>query len=60
MASLAFDGVGKTYTDGTVAVANVSFTIANGEFVVLVGPSGCGNRPCCAWPQGWSCSTAAG
>ncbi|KQT02789.1 sn-glycerol-3-phosphate ABC transporter ATP-binding protein UgpC [Rhizobium sp. Leaf386] len=42
MASLAFDGVGKTYTDGTVAVANVSFTIANGEFVVLVGPSGCG------------------
>jgi multiple sugar transport system ATP-binding protein len=42
MASLAFDGVGKTYSDGTVAVANVSFTIANGEFVVLVGPSGCG------------------
>ncbi|MFC3075921.1 ABC transporter ATP-binding protein [Shinella pollutisoli] len=42
MASMTFDGIGKTFPDGTVAVANVSFAIADGEFVVLVGPSGCG------------------
>ncbi|MGY5810247.1 ABC transporter ATP-binding protein [Rhizobium sp. LEGMi198b] len=42
MASMTFEGIGKTYPDGTVAVANVSFTVGDGEFVVLVGPSGCG------------------
>ena len=42
MASLTFDGVGKTYFDGTIAVANASLAVADGEFVVLVGPSGCG------------------
>uniref|UniRef100_UPI00111BE8F5 ATP-binding cassette domain-containing protein n=1 Tax=Ensifer aridi TaxID=1708715 RepID=UPI00111BE8F5 len=42
MASMTFDGIGKTFPDGTVAVANVAFTVADGEFVVLVGPSGCG------------------
>ena len=42
MASLTFDRVGKTYFDGTVAVANASVDVADGEFVVLVGPSGCG------------------
>ncbi|CDM60365.1 MULTISPECIES: ABC transporter ATP-binding protein [Rhizobium] len=42
MASMTFDGIGKTFPDGTVAVANVTFSVADGEFVVLVGPSGCG------------------
>ncbi|ANP91041.1 ABC transporter ATP-binding protein [Rhizobium leguminosarum] len=42
MASMTFDGIGKTFPDGTVAVANVSFSVGDGEFVVLVGPSGCG------------------
>ena len=39
---MTFREIGKTFPDGTIAVANVSFTLADGEFVVLVGPSGCG------------------
>ncbi len=42
MATLTFDNIGKTFPNGTTAVANVSFTLEDGEFVVMVGPSGCG------------------
>ncbi|GAA0545243.1 ABC transporter ATP-binding protein [Halorubrum ejinorense] len=46
-ASVALDGVGKTYggdgEEGSVrALDDVSFSVADGEFVCLVGPSGCG------------------
>ncbi|EMA58854.1 ABC transporter [Halorubrum distributum JCM 13561] len=44
-ASVALDGVGKTYPgDGGAvrALDDVSFSVADGEFVCLVGPSGCG------------------
>ncbi len=37
-----FDGVSKTYDDGTEAVSNFNLEIQKKEFVVLVGPSGCG------------------
>lgn len=32
----------KIYPDGTVAVEEISFEIASGDFCVLIGPSGCG------------------
>ena len=41
MAGLALRGIGKSF--GAVDVIHdVSFDIADGEFVVFVGPSGCG------------------
>lgn len=40
--ALAFDDVGKTFPDGTAALRGVSFTVADGEFVTVVGPSGSG------------------
>src|SRR6266702_6669417 len=42
MAGVTFDGVTKTYPDGTTAVDGLDLEIADGEFRVLVGPSGCG------------------
>lgn len=41
-----FDHAGKTYEDGTVALDDVSFKIARGDFVFLVGPTGCGKSTC--------------
>ena len=42
MAEVQLDRVRKVYPDGHVAVAGASFTVADGELLVLVGPSGCG------------------
>jgi multiple sugar transport system ATP-binding protein len=42
MAGVTFDGVTKTYPDGTTAVNSLNLDIEDGEFMVLVGPSGCG------------------
>jgi ABC-type sugar transport system ATPase subunit len=41
MAELRVDNLLKTYGDKAV-VNNVSFTVAEGEFSILLGPSGCG------------------
>jgi len=40
--SLAFDGIGMVFPDGTEALHDISFTVNKGEFVTVVGPSGCG------------------
>jgi multiple sugar transport system ATP-binding protein len=42
VAGVSFDGVTKTYADGTTAVRDLDLDIRDGEFMVLVGPSGCG------------------
>jgi NitT/TauT family transport system ATP-binding protein len=45
MAVLEIKGLGKTYGSGasaTHAVGDVTFSVAEGEFVCVVGPSGCG------------------
>jgi multiple sugar transport system ATP-binding protein len=42
MAAVSFDGVTKTYLDGTTAVNGLDLEITDSEFMVLVGPSGCG------------------
>lgn len=39
---ITFEGVTKTFADGTKGVDNLSLTINSGEFFVLIGPSGCG------------------
>ena len=42
MASVTFENVKKIYSNGHLAFDRASFTVADGELMVLVGPSGCG------------------
>jgi len=56
--SLAFDGVGMVFPDGTEAIRDVSFTVREGEFVTVVGPSGCGKSTLLRIASGLTSSTA--
>lgn len=42
MAEIVLDHVNKSYPDGHTAVRDLNLTIADGEFLILVGPSGYG------------------
>jgi multiple sugar transport system ATP-binding protein len=42
MASIHFEGVGKVFPEGTVALEDFDLDVKDGEFMVLVGPSGSG------------------
>src|SRR5438067_9797829 len=42
MARVEFDDVSKIFADGTRAVDKLDLQITDGEFMVLVGPAGCG------------------
>lgn len=39
---VALKGVGKTFSNGTIALAGLNLTVQPGEFLSLLGPSGCG------------------
>jgi NitT/TauT family transport system ATP-binding protein len=39
---LSLRGVGKTFPNGTLALAGLNFGVRAGEFLSLLGPSGCG------------------
>lgn len=41
-----FDDVSKVYDNGHVGLEHVSLRIGRGEFVFLVGPTGCGKSTC--------------
>ena len=42
MASVTMDNLTKVYPNGVAAVIDFDLEVADGEFLVLVGPSGCG------------------
>ncbi|MGW8194719.1 MAG: ABC transporter ATP-binding protein [Desulforhopalus sp.] len=42
MAEIQLKNISKRFGDGTEAVRDITFTIADGEFFILLGPSGCG------------------
>ena len=42
MTLLTLNNVGKRFDNGTEALGELSFSVAEGEFVSLLGPSGCG------------------
>ncbi len=47
MAGVVLKDIRKSY--GAIdVIKGVDLEIKQGEFVVFVGPSGCGNRHCCA------------
>jgi multiple sugar transport system ATP-binding protein len=41
MAQISLRGINKIYPNGTHAVRDVDLDIADGEFMIMVGPSGC-------------------
>ena len=42
MAQIALDHVDKVYRGGFKALDNLNLAVADGEFMVLLGPAGCG------------------
>ena len=46
MGSLSIKQVGKTFDRIVRVLEDINIEVEDGEFLVLVGPSGCGSRPC--------------
>jgi ABC-type transporter Mla maintaining outer membrane lipid asymmetry ATPase subunit MlaF len=49
---ISLQNITKRFGEFT-AVDDVSLDIAPGEFLVILGPSGCASPPCCGWWPGW-------
>ena len=49
MASLSLQGIQKIYPNGFHAVKDFNLEIEDKEFIIFVGPSGCGK---CGWNRG--------
>ncbi len=58
MASVDFENVNKVYGNGAHAIHDLNLSIVDGEFIVMVGPSGWGNQRLCGWSPGWRRSPA--
>ena len=57
-AVVALRGVGKTYDNGTQALADVDIDVRHGELLTLIGPSGCGKSTLLAAMAGLARPTA--
>ena len=51
-------GLGKTFPNGTPAVADVDLRVAKGEFISFVGPSGCGKTTTLRMIAGFEAATS--
>ncbi|MEJ2224420.1 MAG: ATP-binding cassette domain-containing protein, partial [Syntrophobacterales bacterium] len=58
MAEILISNLTKTYADATVAVQDLTLSVADGEFLVLVGPSGCGKSTVLRCVAGLEISTS--
>jgi len=57
-AHVVFDGVQKSYDGRTVVVAGLDLSIARGEFLTMLGPSGSGKPTCLMMLAGFEVPTA--
>lgn len=54
--AIVVSGANKRYGDFN-ALDNVDFVVPAGSLTALLGPSGSGNRPCCAPSPVWTSPT---
>lgn len=52
MSRIELRGINKYYGRNHV-LKDINLVIEDGEFMTLLGPSGCGKLPPCAWWQDW-------